>query len=145
MLLLWAKLWYSLVCWGHQRCYLRAASLKCRRWLTSAALNLTFQHAYEVEMLVFGAQVRICLFHWMLNFPRWMNYLVSEEKRYFFNAFSYHSGCLSCFLGCIFHFPLLLSWLPPLLIVKLIFCDNTQKAPFYKSKVNILPYLAGVP
>lgn len=46
----------------------------------SAALNLTFQHAYEVEILIFGARVRIFLFHWVLNFLRWMNYLVSEEK-----------------------------------------------------------------
>lgn len=46
----------------------------------SAALNLTFQHAYEVEILIFGAQVRIFLFHWVLNFLRWMTYLVSEEK-----------------------------------------------------------------
>lgn len=45
-----------------------------------AASNLTFQHAYEVEILVFGAQFRICLFHLVLNFLRWMNYLVSEEK-----------------------------------------------------------------
>lgn len=28
----------------------------------SAVLNLAFQHAYEVEMLILGAQVRICLF-----------------------------------------------------------------------------------
>lgn len=39
----------------------------------------------------------------------------------------------------------MLFWLPHVLIVKLIFCDSTQKAPFYKSKVNISPYLAGVP
>lgn len=45
------------------------------------------------------------------------------------------------FLNLVF----ILFWLPHVLIVKLIFCDNTQKAPLYKSKVNILPYLAGVP
>lgn len=49
----------------------------------SAALNLTWQPAYEVEILIFGAQVKICLFHKVLNFLRWMNYLVSEEKHYF--------------------------------------------------------------
>lgn len=64
----------------------------------SAALSLTFQHAYEVEILIFGAQVRIFLFHWVLNFLRWMNYLVSE-KNSIFSVFSYDSGCLSCFLG----------------------------------------------
>lgn len=49
----------------------------------SAVLNLTFQHAYEVEMLISGAQVRICLFHELLNFLIWKNYLVSGEEQVF--------------------------------------------------------------
>lgn len=41
-------------------------------------LLLWISHAYEI--LIFGTQARMCLFHWASDFLRWMNCLVSEEK-----------------------------------------------------------------
>lgn len=139
---MWAKLWYSHssilmpseMLFNWELLLLNMASTWC--------LLLSILHAYDIVSLEQRLGC-VCFTEHHIFWNGWITCCL--RKIAFLVCLITAQVVYHVFWDKFLNLVLLLFWLPHVLIVKLIFCDNTQKAPLYKSKVNILPYLAGVP